>query len=72
MKALLVQYISPLSAPPLDLFILQWPGKMLYVQAEDWFNAGVMPPLFALTRPLPGRHMNLGHRLVQWIDVRLC
>jgi hypothetical protein len=33
-------YIAPLSAPPLDLLLLQWPRKALYVQAMNNFNAG--------------------------------
>jgi hypothetical protein len=41
-------YIDPLSAPPLDMLILQWPHRALYVQAAQRFNAGehhVLPHL---------------------------
>ena len=42
-------YISPLSAPPLQAFVLQWPQKALYVQATDTFNAGVLTAAAAST-----------------------
>jgi hypothetical protein len=37
-------YIAPLSAPPLDLLILQWPHKAFYLQAADNLNAGARQP----------------------------
>ena len=33
-------YVAPLSAPPLDLLILQWPRKALYIQSANNLNAG--------------------------------
>jgi hypothetical protein len=36
-------YVAPLSAPPLETLVLQWPRKGLYVQATDNINAGAAP-----------------------------
>ena len=35
-------FIDPLSAPRLDMLILQWPHRALYVQAAQRFNAGAL------------------------------
>jgi hypothetical protein len=46
-------YAAPLSAPPLEALMLQWPRKALYVQATGTFNAGATPCLEGTSRTGP-------------------
>jgi hypothetical protein len=46
-------YTLPLSAPPLETLVLQWPRKALYVQAMGTFNSGAMPCLDETSRTGP-------------------